>query len=81
MENNIEIKKKLLEKWFKRVHEQINLLEYRVRYLDLNNLKNNKYDDIINELETQFANIKVIRKVLKNDAFIRGFDFKELNNK
>jgi len=74
----VEMKKQLLEKWFKRVHEQINLLEYRVRHLDLKDPANNHYDLIINEVETQFENIKVIRKVLKNDAFIRGFDFKEL---
>ena len=76
---SLEMKRKLIEQWFKRVREQINLLEYRVRHLDVKTPEKNDYDKIVKELDLQFDNIKILRKVLKNDAFIRGFNFKELN--
>lgn len=74
----IETKKKLLDMWFKRVHEHINLLEYRVRHMNVSQPNQIDYDGLIAELERQFENIKVIRKVLKNDAFIKGFNHKIL---
>lgn len=72
-------KKKMLDMWFKRVHSHINLLESRVRNMDLNNPQDIDYNYLLTELETQFENIKIVRKVIKNDAFIRGFNHRDIN--
>lgn len=72
-------KKKMLDMWFKRVHEHINLLESKVRHMDLNNPSNIDYNYLLHELETQFENIKIVRKVIKNDAFIRGINHRDIN--
>jgi hypothetical protein len=83
MDKNHEMvvqKKALLEKWFRRTREQINLLESRTRNLSVTSPENNDYDYLIDTLDSSFENIKVIRKVLTNDAFIKGFDFKDLKS-
>lgn len=71
---DINTKKKLLDMWFKKIHSQINLLESRVRHFDLQQTEKNDYNGLIDTLDTQFENIKIIRKILKNDAFLRGFN-------
>lgn len=74
----LDNKKRMIEMWFKRVREHINLLESRARNMDTSNPETIDYDDMVEELERQFENIRLLRKVLKNDAYIRGFNHKDI---
>lgn len=78
MLNDFVIKKTMLSMWFKRVHDHINLIESRVRNIDVNNPQDVDYQYLIDDLETQFENIKIVRKVIKNDAFLRGINHKDI---
>lgn len=78
MLNDFVIKKTMLSMWFKRVHDHINLIESRVRNIDVNNPHLVDYQYLIDDLETQFENIKIVRKVIKNDAFLRGINHKDI---
>ena len=69
-----ETKQKMLEMWFQRVYNHINLVESRVRNMDLKNPSLNKYDLMIDEIERQFENLKIVRKALNSDVLIQGFD-------
>lgn len=78
MLNDFTNKKIMLSMWFKRVHDHINLIESRVRNIDVNNPQDVDYQYLIDDLETQFENIKIVRKVIKNDAFLRGINHKDI---
>jgi hypothetical protein len=72
----IEHKQILIKMWFDRIYDYINILESEIRYMDV---KTYDYKTTIKNLETQFENIRIIKKVLNNDAYIQGFNHKLLN--
>lgn len=75
---DITVKQKMLEMWFKRVYDHINLLEWKIRGMNVTDASKNNYQALIDELETQFENIKIVRKVLKNDAYLQGYNHRDL---
>ena len=78
MQNNIEIKKELLKMWFERVYERINLLESKINHLNTKQPEKNDYDYLIDELDTHFNNLMIIKKVLNNDVQLYGYNYKKL---
>jgi hypothetical protein len=66
-----DTKRKLLDMWFTKVYGHVAEIEDTVKNID-ENFKD--YDALADQIELQFNNLRIIRKVLMNEALLQGYN-------
>lgn len=64
-------KRKLLDMWFTKIYGHVANMEEQVRNIDENF---NDYDKLAEEIELHFNNLRIIKKVLMNEALLQGYN-------
>ena len=66
-----DTKRKLLDMWFTKIYGHVTQIETSVNDIDENFTD---YTALADNIELQFNNLRIIRKVLMNEALLQGYN-------